>query len=73
MQPSRCAQSLRLPSHAGNPLTFPPSRILRYNGGGSKPNITGFEMREFLRATGSQRYDPWGRAYVSLHPPFPFP
>ncbi|KAL2201027.1 NADH-ubiquinone oxidoreductase B12 subunit family-domain-containing protein [Corynascus similis CBS 632.67] len=34
---------------------------MRYNGGDSKPNITGFEMRKFLAATGSQRYDPWWR------------
>ncbi|KAK3295658.1 uncharacterized protein B0H64DRAFT_395892 [Chaetomium fimeti] len=39
-----------------------PSRILRYNGGDSKPNITGFEMRKFLAATNSTRYDPWERA-----------
>ncbi|KAH6636253.1 NADH-ubiquinone oxidoreductase B12 subunit family-domain-containing protein [Chaetomium tenue] len=39
-----------------------PSRILRYNGGDSKPNITGFEMRKFLAASGHPRYDPWERA-----------
>jgi len=39
---------------------------MRYNGGDSKPNITGFEMRKFLAATGSQRYDPWWRKYVLL-------
>ena len=37
-----------------------------YNG--EKPNITGFEMRKFLAATGSPRYDPWERKYVNLLP-----
>ncbi|GAB1320239.1 hypothetical protein MFIFM68171_10449 [Madurella fahalii] len=37
-----------------------PSRVLRsYNG--EKPNITGFDMRKFLAATGTPRYDPWER------------
>jgi hypothetical protein len=48
-----------------------PDRILRYNGGDSKPNITGFEMRKFLAATNTQRYDPWERAYVNPRPPLP--
>ncbi|KAK4192078.1 NADH-ubiquinone oxidoreductase B12 subunit family-domain-containing protein [Podospora australis] len=37
-----------------------PSRILRA-AGGDKPNITGFEMRQFLKATATPRYDPWER------------
>ncbi|KAK4123098.1 hypothetical protein N657DRAFT_681243 [Parathielavia appendiculata] len=37
-----------------------PSRILRSNGE-PKPNITGFDMRKFLAATGNHRYDPWER------------
>ncbi|KAL2128130.1 hypothetical protein VTI74DRAFT_9622 [Chaetomium olivicolor] len=37
-----------------------PSRILRANGE-PKPNITGFDMRKFLAATGTPRYDPWER------------
>ncbi|KAK4099037.1 hypothetical protein N658DRAFT_498850 [Parathielavia hyrcaniae] len=37
-----------------------PSRILRSNGE-PKPNLTGFDMRKFLAATGNQRYDPWER------------
>lgn len=40
---------------------------MRYNGE-PKPNITGFEMRKFLAATGQPRYDPWERACVT---PFP--
>ena len=37
--------------------------------GEPKPNITGFEMRKFLAATGRPRYDPWERAYVALRFP----
>ncbi|KAK3990193.1 NADH-ubiquinone oxidoreductase B12 subunit family-domain-containing protein [Cladorrhinum sp. PSN332] len=37
-----------------------PSRILRA-AHGEKPNITGFDMRKFLKATGTPRYDPWER------------
>ncbi|EGS20745.1 uncharacterized protein CTHT_0025810 [Thermochaetoides thermophila DSM 1495] len=36
-----------------------PTRILRNNG--EKPNITGFDMREFLRHTKTPTYDPWER------------
>ncbi|KAJ4304159.1 hypothetical protein N0V88_001769 [Collariella sp. IMI 366227] len=38
-----------------------PSRILRAANGEPKPNITGFDMKNFLRATGTPRYDPWER------------
>ncbi|KAK3302402.1 NADH-ubiquinone oxidoreductase B12 subunit family-domain-containing protein [Chaetomium strumarium] len=38
-----------------------PSRILRYDNGEPKPNITGFDMRKFLAATRTPKYDPWER------------
>ncbi|KAL2270320.1 hypothetical protein VTJ83DRAFT_2504 [Remersonia thermophila] len=38
-----------------------PSRILRALGNNPKPDITGFDMRKFLAATGTPRYDPWER------------
>jgi hypothetical protein len=37
-------------------------------GGDHKPNVTGFDMRKFLAATGNQRYDPWERKCVTLLP-----
>lgn len=43
---------------------------MRYNGE-PKPNITGFEMRKFLAATGQPRYDPWERACVTPFPHIP--
>ncbi|KAK4232097.1 NADH-ubiquinone oxidoreductase B12 subunit family-domain-containing protein [Podospora fimiseda] len=38
-----------------------PTRILRAFGSSEKPNITGFDMRKFLKATATPRYDPWER------------
>ncbi|VUC29035.1 unnamed protein product [Clonostachys rosea] len=38
------------------------SRVLRAAHGGSKTNITGFNMRAFKASTGQPRYDPWERA-----------
>ncbi|KAK0621516.1 NADH-ubiquinone oxidoreductase B12 subunit family-domain-containing protein [Bombardia bombarda] len=37
-----------------------PSRILRAKG--EKPNITGFDIKKLVAATGQPRYDPWERA-----------
>ncbi|KAL7626744.1 hypothetical protein AAE478_003518 [Parahypoxylon ruwenzoriense] len=39
-----------------------PSRILRAQHHGEKPNITGFDIRKFAQAAGQPRYDPWERA-----------
>ena len=36
------------------------TRVLRA-AHGSKPNITGFNIRAFKEATGKPRYDPWER------------
>lgn len=75
--------ALKVPSIAPSP--FPPTnsnsnttantpsprpRILR--AGDPKPNVTGFDMRKFLAATGNARYDPWERKCVTVPPP-PFP
>ncbi|KAK5652518.1 hypothetical protein OQA88_10424 [Cercophora sp. LCS_1] len=38
-----------------------PSRILRA-AQGEKPNITGFDVRKYYKATQVPRYDPWERA-----------
>lgn len=48
-------------------LTTPSThrRILRYNGSDHKPNITGFDMRKFLKASTPPRYDPWERKCVT--------
>ncbi|KAI6778832.1 uncharacterized protein J7T54_002662 [Emericellopsis cladophorae] len=37
-----------------------PTRILRA-AQGSKPNITGFNMRQFKASSGQPKYDPWER------------
>ncbi|KAI8962460.1 NADH-ubiquinone oxidoreductase B12 subunit family-domain-containing protein [Daldinia sp. FL1419] len=39
-----------------------PSRILRAQHHGEKPNITGFDIRKFAHSAGQPRYDPWERA-----------
>ncbi|KAK4218010.1 NADH-ubiquinone oxidoreductase B12 subunit family domain containing protein [Rhypophila sp. PSN 637] len=37
------------------------TRILRASHG-PKPNITGFDMKQLIKATGQPRYDPWERS-----------
>ncbi|KAI2468540.1 NADH-ubiquinone oxidoreductase B12 subunit family-domain-containing protein [Annulohypoxylon bovei var. microspora] len=39
-----------------------PSRILRSQHHGEKPNITGFDIRKFAHAAGQPKYDPWENA-----------
>ncbi|KAL1878808.1 hypothetical protein VTK73DRAFT_7461 [Phialemonium thermophilum] len=40
-----------------------PTRLLRSSGPhGERPNITGFDIRKFVAAAESRRYDPWERA-----------
>lgn len=40
-------------------------RILRA-ANSPKPNITGFDMRKLIAATGQPRYDPWERKSVFI-------
>jgi hypothetical protein len=50
-----------------NHLIFNHSHRLLRAAHGEKPNITGFDMRKFLKATATPRYDPWERKFVFLH------